>query len=152
MILNKKFSKDKKKNNNSNISKSIQSNINKKDKNSKYKNKSPNNNVIALKRSSSQINSFISRYENDIRNNKTINLDNKRDYLIKNKFFFSSYELGNITDILNKKDLTMNENKKSDENNIKIKDLNENKDIIKVNTKIVKDSSSRGKSKLIYNN
>ena len=137
MILNKKFSKDKKKNNNSNISKSIQSNINKKDKNSKYKNKSPNNNVIALKRSSSQINSFISRYENDIRNNKTINLDNKRDYLIKNKFFFSSYELGNITDILNKKDLTMNENKKSDENNIKIKDLNENKDIIKVNTKIL---------------
>ena len=88
MILNKKLSKDKNKNNNSKISKSIQSNTNKKDKNSKYKNKSPNNNVIALKRSSSQINSFISRYENDIRNNKTINLDNKRDYLIKNKFFF----------------------------------------------------------------
>ena len=152
MTLNKKFSKDKKKNN-SKISKQIQSKIKKKDKNSKNKSKSPYNNAIELKRSSSQISSFISRYENNIRNNKTINMDDKKENLMKNKFFFSSYELGNISDILNKKDLTMSENKYfNNMNNIKRKDFNESKDIIKVNTKIVKDGSSRCNNKLLYNN
>ena len=123
------------------------------DKNFNNINKSPNNNIIALKRASSQISSFISGYENDMRNNKTLNIDNKRDYLIKNKFFFSSSELGNITDILNKKELTMSENKLYDDiNNIKIKDINKNKDIIKVNTKIFKNGSSRANSQMTYNN
>ena len=108
--------------------------------------------MITLKRSSSSISSFISRYENDIRNNKTINNDYKRDYLSKNKLFFSSNELGNITEILNKKELTMSENKYFDEiKNIKI-DKNENKNVIKVNVKNVKENSPRGGNKLLNTN
>ena len=81
------------------LSKSIQSKtkINDELNNNKINNI---NNINILKKSSSGKNSFISRYDSNNRNNKTIHIDNKRDLQLNNKFFFSTSELGNITDII----------------------------------------------------
>ena len=50
--------------------------------------KHSNNNIIALKRATSGLSSFFSRYESNIKSNKTINIDKKKELLIKNKLFF----------------------------------------------------------------
>ena len=153
MVHNKKTSQAKNKSNNEKLSKSIQSKTNKKEKNKAFNNKSSNNNVIALKRSSSGINSIISRYGNDIRNNKTINIDNKWEFFIKNKSFFYSSEIGNINDMLSKKDKTMCENRCIDDLLNKKSELKieKNDNVIKVNIKIAKDCSPRGNSKMSIN-
>lgn len=110
------------------------------------------NNINVIKKSSSGKNSFISRYDSNNRNNKTIHIDNKRDLLLNNKFFFSTSELGNITDIINinsKYQKTFSENKFYDKIIIRNKsNFNEDKNdsikqLIKVNTKIGKDGSSK---------
>ena len=133
------------------LSKSIQSQtkINDELNNNKINNI---NNINILKKSSSGKNSFISRYDSNNRNNKTIHIDNKRDLQLNNKFFFSTSELGNITDIIsinNKYQKTSSENKFYDKIMVRNKSsFNEDKNgsikqLIKVNTKIGKDGISK---------
>ena len=112
--------------------------------------KHSNNNIITLKRATSGLSSFFSRYESNIKSNKTINIDKKKELLIKNKLFFSFSDLGNITEILNKKDLNMKENNYFEEID-KIPKNKIIKNIIKVNTKIIKGSSPRNNSKIKQN-
>ena len=147
----KNFYKYKKEKESEALSKSIQSKAKISDdlNNNKISN---NNNINVLKKSSSGKNSFISRYDSNNRNNKTIHIENKRDLLLNNKFFFSTSELGNITDIINinnKYQKTVNENKFNDKIMIRNKSsFNEDKNdsikqLIKVNTKIGRDGSSK---------
>ena len=146
----KHFHKHKKEKEDDILSKSIQSKtkINDELNNNKINNI---NNINILKKSSSGKNSFISRYDSNNRNNKTIHIDNKRDLLLNNKFFSTS-ELGNITDIINinnKYQKTFSENKFYDKIMVRNKsNFNEDKNdsikqLIKVNTKIGKDGTSK---------
>ena len=150
MPLNKKYSKNNKKNNNEILSKSIQEKEKKSDINNiNTNNKSPSNKINALKRASFEMTSFISKSKKERR-------FNKKDLSIKNKFFVSSDDLGNITEIINKNQLSMSEKNffdKIDNGKINNPDIekNINKNLIKVNTKKPKGFSPFRNNKLFNN-
>jgi hypothetical protein len=149
MLHQKRNFQKKNKLNVNHLSKSSQPKNNKTIKNINNKAK----NFFALKRSSSGVNCLISHYDNDFGYNKTITLDNKSDFLAKNKSFVSSSELSKRKGLLSKKDKKVNENKYLDEIFSKSSLLNIDKphNVIKVNVKIGKDFSPRGTSKISNN-